>query len=201
MGPLGALMTMNADISGRWFEPMSLPERPGSHERAPSRATSSMVVGGVAGMLGGVVALGVADAAGDPLRFTEHVHEALSPAVGLWGCVLVAAGVGAVLGSLFGRLTRRLIPMVPRALFGAIFVPAAWTALYAFVLPRFLPFLVARVAFLPSLLGALAYGLCVALARPRRPRRPRRSKFEEFEDHLEAAEEPARSFPLVRRRT
>ena len=198
---MGVFMTTNADISGGWIEPISSRREQSSPDRAPGQIASSMVKGAVAGMLGGGLALAVTDRVANGPRFLAHVNAAVAFTGTAWVWLGAAAACGMVVGALFGGVTRRLIPIVPRVVFGAIFVPAAWTALYAFVLPRCAPWVVAHVAFAPALLGALVYGLCVAVARPSRPRP---SKFEWFEAELAADERVGsartESFPLTRRR-
>jgi hypothetical protein len=114
-------------------------------------------------------------------QFTDHFRIALgqiasvatNPMV-VRGAVALAAVVGALLGWLLGRLTRRLFPLLPRIFFGATLAPALCTLVYAFVLLRVAPSVVHAVPFMASALGAMAYGVCVALVPPIRRRPTRR---------------------------
>jgi hypothetical protein len=195
--------------------PANAPPRP----RDPLR---SGLAGSVGGLLGGMLALATADGFTHAHRLADHVRLALGQAQALgrltptttreW--VGAAALAGAFLGGWFGALTRRLVPIVPRLLFGSILSAALCTLLYAFVLLRLAPLLAGAVPFASCLLGALVYGACVAIVPPVR----RALRFdEEDEMHeplpvlpLEATPRlrpnltnvlaDHRSFPLVRRR-
>jgi hypothetical protein len=214
---------MSADASLRdvWFDPppSSRPVALGSElSSAPLRARASAdparssLAGALAGVAGGVLALGLADAAANRARFVEHARIVLGQghSVGLatpamtreW--IAFAALVGLLAGALFGRLTRRLFPLVPRVLFGVVLVPSLWTMVYAFGVLRFAPRLALVGPFGPTLLGALAFGLCVALARPIRRRS---SVIFEIVDEGASESSPLApsssatgSFPLIRRR-
>ena len=181
-------MNHDAGASGAWFE-AGVPALQPPDDRLPGLKKPSMLAGALAGALGGLAALAVSDGAVDRARLMDHVHIALGdvvPAASLRpfavrAVVVVAVVLGALGGAGIGRLTRRLVPLVGRLVFCAIFVPAVWTALYTFVLMRSSPALISHVAFIPSVLGALAYGVFVAFGRSRAGREPP-------------------TFPLVRRR-
>jgi len=90
---------------------------------------------------------------------------------------LLGAGVavaGGLLGALFGGLTRRLFRVVPRVVFAVTFASTLWLFAYVFVLLRYAPVVARAVAFGPSMLGALAYGVCVGAVPPVKVRRGRR---------------------------
>jgi hypothetical protein len=205
-----------------WFDPPP-PSRPvafGSdlspvplHTRVSGDAARSSLAGAIAGVIGGVLALGLADWSASHARFVEHARLVLGQSSSLrlstpgvtreW--ILLAALVGLLAGALFGRLTRRLFPVVPRVLFGMVLVPSLWTLVYAFVILRFVPGLALVAPFVPTVLGALVFGLCVALARPIRRRSSVIVEVVDPEERYEPATPlpPATataSFPLIRRR-
>jgi hypothetical protein len=83
---------------------------------------------------------------------------------------------GAAWGAAFGRLTRRLVRVLPRLAFGAVIASASWLLFYAFVVERLAPGLAAAVPFGRSILGALGYGLCIGAVPPLRLRDERGRK-------------------------
>lgn len=136
------------------------------------RLTLSAAFGLIAGGVGGAAMVGVAQG----LAHLEHVPtaflSALTPAAlrGLGPAqapALVAAALaGAVVGLPLGLLTRRLLRLLPRVLFFALFMAAAWIGIQALIIPHVAPALSQHLPFLPLCAGAIAYGLCLALARP-----------------------------------
>jgi hypothetical protein len=80
----------------------------------------------------------------------------------------VAIAFGALSGSLLGRLTWRPARALPRLLFLSIVAPAAWLFAQAFIIGRF-----KALPLAPFIIGALVYGLCVAIVASIRPRRVR----------------------------
>jgi NhaP-type Na+/H+ or K+/H+ antiporter len=80
--------------------------------------------------------------------------------------LLVATAGGAILGAALGFLTRRLIRLLPRMLFFSMFMPALWLCVHSLVLTRVSPTLAAALPAAAPLIGALGYGLCVAIVRP-----------------------------------
>jgi hypothetical protein len=168
------LMRTHALQQETWFDE---DEAAGSEPVGPLPRTGdpmwSGVAGAVAGAFGGVVALGTTDWMVNHGQLTVHWRIAVGQAsaasidpVAVRASVALAALAGAILGWLFGGLTRRLFPVVPRIVFGAIVTPALCTVVYAFILPRFAPAFLNAVPFTPLMLGALAYGVCVALMPP-----------------------------------
>lgn len=113
------------------------------------------------------------------LAHLEHrpagaVHELfrwLTPAIGGLGSgpvlqFITPALVGAIAGLPLGLLTRRLLKLVPRLLFFALFMVAVWILVDALVIPRLAPAMSQRLPFIPLMVGAIAYGVCLAIARP-----------------------------------
>jgi hypothetical protein len=130
--------------------------------------------GAAVGAAAGLFVLALVDWRIEPARFADHLRGLFSEGsrLAVWTIVATALG-GALLGGSFGRLTRRLFPLVPRILEGAVLVPALCIVVYAFGLRRFAPHVAQSVPFLWSLLGAIVFGVCVALVPPIRPRRVR----------------------------
>jgi hypothetical protein len=125
--------------------------------------------------------------AGDPLW--SAVSGALGGAIGTWAVAFVGRWLqvplalhmpseqtalavvgGATVGAVFGRLTRRLVRVVPRVVFGAIAAGAVWLLLYAFVFGRFAPHLAGAISFQDSTLGAILYGAFTGAIPPIRTR-------------------------------
>jgi hypothetical protein len=117
----------------------------------------STILGSVGGAVGGVIAV----------LIDERLALGFAATEARLG---VALSVGAVLGGVFGRLTRRLFRVLARILFGAILAPALWLLVYAFAIKRFAPHFADILPFGPSVVGALAYGVCVGLIPPLRTR-------------------------------
>jgi len=156
---------MNGErLHSEWFrkasESFSPPEWPSTPpiSRPAGDPVWSTLGGTFAGAIGAAVVLVI-------LRRIDLREEAGIGAVGL--------AVGACLGAAFGRLTRRLVPVIPRIALGAIFASAAWLALYAFVMLRFLPRLAASIPFTSSIRDACAFGACLGLLPPLRVRNER----------------------------
>ncbi len=74
-----------------------------------------------------------------------------------------AVALGAVLGSLFGRLTWRVSRIVPRVLFFAILAPTIWIFAHAIIIGHLYRGPVSALPFAPFGIGALVYGLCLAI--------------------------------------
>jgi hypothetical protein len=201
-------MNSQAQISSRWQARSSWMdavdagelETPAMREPVPGDFARSVFAGGVAGALGGVIALGAACAVFDRARLVEQTRVAvgyassLSVTAGsLWlrvGCAVIA---GMLLGAALGGLTRRLHGRLGRLVFGAVLVPALWIAVDAFALVRFAPRLAAFVPFLPGLVAAVVFGICATLVRPILPRWVR--------SEVRPSATGTASFPLVRRRS
>jgi hypothetical protein len=137
----------------------------------------STLIGLVCGGIGGVAMLAIAEYVAKQLRFDGDVVLAVGTPLPhqLLGGVRAAAAVifaivGAVVGAIFGRLTRRLFKVLPRIFFAAVLACALWTLVQGFVLGRFAPALAQALPFGPMILGAVAYGACVAVVPPPRAR-------------------------------
>jgi hypothetical protein len=84
--------------------------------------------------------------------------------------LLAAILLGMVAGAPLGYLARRLVRVGPRLLFFALFMPTLWTFVQACVMAQLAPQLASMLPFGPLVLGALAYGTCLALIPPVRAR-------------------------------
>jgi len=143
-------------------------------EPPPGDATRSAVAGAIAGLVGGWLALAVAEGFEAPARIVDYLRVAvgassssvLARPSSVWLAITIAAAAGMLAGSGLGWLMRRLHGIAGRVVFGAVLVPSVWIAIDAFGLSRFDTADTELVPFVPWLLGALAYGVCVALARP-----------------------------------
>lgn len=165
---------------------MAIVRRTGSEQQAPpssrgpalapppriGRLAPSAAFGLIAGGVGGVAMVGVTRG----LLHIQHVStgflSALAPAAlrGLGPAaapeLATAALLGALAGLPLGLLTRRLLGVPARMLFFTLSMAAAWIGIQALIIPRVAPALSRHLPFLPLCAGAIAYGLCVALARP-----------------------------------
>jgi hypothetical protein len=129
--------------------------RPGRPAGDPFWST----LGGAVGGLIGAVAV---------LALPKTVDLRTQPAIGA-ATVLV----GAALGAAFGRMTRRLLRVVPRIALGAIVASTVWLAVYAFLILRFAPQLTTSLPFASSVLDALIFGACLGVLPPLRVRNER----------------------------
>jgi hypothetical protein len=75
-------------------------------------------------------------------------------------------GGGAVLGGLFGRVSRRLFGLALRIVWAVAMGASLWLLLYAFVLSRFFPVLARSTPFLSTLPYIVIFGLCVGAMPP-----------------------------------
>jgi hypothetical protein len=121
----------------------------------------SSVTGSIAGVLGAMVVLLFA------IRFDVRARPELGAE---------AALAGAVLGGLFGRVTRRLLPLFPRVALGTILAGATWLVLYALVLLRFAPQWAHATPFSSSMVNALIFGAVIGILPPVRVRYERGRK-------------------------
>jgi hypothetical protein len=143
-------------------------------------AAWSILFGTLAGGAGGLAMLAVAQhllaRQGSAVDLTRMLSDTLSAAGIRFGDVqeqgyALAGVLGAFAGASFGYLARRLLRVVPRLLFFAIVGPVAWLFLQTCVLTRLAPALAASLPFGPLAIGALAYGMCLAIVPPIRARR------------------------------
>jgi hypothetical protein len=194
-------MTPHGTLDARWYPSAS---SQGEDERVvaepiPGDILRSSLAGGVAGAVAGIVAIAAAAAAMDPARLVERVRIVFGLAPpdphlsleDLWLRLAFAALLGGLAGAGLGGLMRRLHGRVARAVFGAVLVPSIWIAFDAFVLVRFAPALAAALPFVPSLVGAIVFGVCATVVRPVVPRVKRSV----------AHPDGTASFLLVRRRS
>jgi hypothetical protein len=89
---------------------------------------------------------------------------------------LAAVGVAVVcpgLGGLFGRLSRRLFGRPLRMAWATSVAVSLWLFVYAFVLLRVAPGAARAILFLPTLPGAVLYGICVGAVPPLESREER----------------------------
>jgi hypothetical protein len=161
-----------------WLEAGDDDEVPSS-EPTPGDPARTAIAGAVAGVVGAWLALAIAQGVHDPARLVEYLRVAVGGTSTLdvtpgsvWMAVVLVGFAGWLPGAGLAWLMRRLHGVVGRLVFGAIFVPSLWIAFDAFGLLRLLPRHAELVPFVPWLLGAVAYGVCVALVRPVTPPSP-----------------------------
>jgi hypothetical protein len=141
------------------------------HIRRAGHPIWSAAGGAAVGALAALLVLAFVDWRSDPAGFTAHLRGIFSEDLGVTArAVLVSGLAGALLGGSFGRLTRRLFPMAARIVEGAVLLPALCIVVYAFGLQRYAPRVAESVPFFWSFLGALAFGVSIALVPPLRPR-------------------------------
>ncbi len=156
-------------LRGSWFEQLkalanSLPPPPSLPPPRPAGDPArSATAGAIAGAAGGILALFVVDLVGPPIR-------ALRQPGTLAYVALLTSLVGAAVGGAFGRLSRRLLRLLPRIVFAGVLALVLWLFAYAFVLMRFVPAVGSAIAFGPSVVGALVFGVCVGATPPMRVR-------------------------------
>jgi hypothetical protein len=149
-------------LHDEWFSPRA-PElaAPDESTRAPipGRPAGDPVWSSVSGAIAGVLGAGVVIvvATGLDIRARPEIAAA-------------AATAGAALGGLFGRVTRRLLHVLPRVALGAILAGATWLVIYALVLAHFAPRLAHSTPFSTSMVSALMFGACVGILPPVRVR-------------------------------
>jgi len=145
----------------------------------PGDPVRSAIGGAVAGVAGAWLGVAIAQGFDDPSKLGLSLQAAVGrgplagPSAGsVWLVIAIAAFLGMLPGAGLGWLMRRLHGLFPRLVFGAVLVPSVWIAVDAFGFLRFAPRL-ADHAFVPWLLGAVAYGACIACAGPVGLRKPR----------------------------
>jgi hypothetical protein len=80
----------------------------------------------------------------------------------------VALAAGALVGAVLGLLLMYVLGVFSRVLIGAILGPVLWTLVHAFLLRRYTPMLAQALPFVPMAVGAVAYGICMAVIPPLR---------------------------------
>ncbi|HEY6562181.1 MAG TPA: hypothetical protein VI072_33165 [Polyangiaceae bacterium] len=177
-----------APMDARWFSAPAHAEavHPFAERRAPARpighAGWAMFFGAMTGAVGGLAMLKAADQVLVMQHSSANLTAMLSASVahlnlGVGGAHEQALGVamaaGALVGALFGFLARRLLRIAPRLLFFWLAVPIVWIFVQAVVMSRVAPHLTTSLPIVPLLVGALAFGTCVAIVPPVRARRER----------------------------
>lgn len=177
-----------APMDAHWFSAPAHSEavHPFAERRAPARpighAGWAMLFGAVTGAVGGLAMLKAADQVLVMQHSSANLTALLSTSVahlnlGIGGAheqaLAVAMAAGALAGALFGFLARRLLRIAPRLLFFWLAAPIVWIFVQAVVMSRVAPHLTTSLPLVPLLVGALAFGTCVALVPPVRARRER----------------------------
>jgi hypothetical protein len=176
-----------APMDAHWFSASAHSDAvPFAERRAPARpighAGWAMLFGAITGAVGGLAMLKAADQVLVMQHSSANLTAMLSASVahlnlGVGGAHEQALGVamsaGALVGALFGFLARRLLRIAPRLLFFWLAVPIVWIFVQAVVMSRVAPHLTTSLPIVPLLVGALAFGTCVALVPPVRARQER----------------------------
>ncbi len=176
---------LDAPMDAHWFSAPAhaAAVHPYAERRAPARpighAGWAMLFGAISGALGGLAMLKAAD----PVLAMQHsgsnlthmlsvsvAHLNLGVGAAHQQALAAVMATGALAGALFGFLARRLLRIAPRLLFFWLLAPIVWIFVQACVMSRVAPHLTTSLPLVPLLVGALAYGTCVALVPPRRAR-------------------------------
>jgi hypothetical protein len=83
----------------------------------------------------------------------------------------VVVALGAIVGTLFAMITRRLRSFPPMIAFGVILAAATWTVVHGLALPRVAPWLAKLLPYGPMVLASAAFGALLAFQVPVRTRR------------------------------
>ena len=174
-------------MDAHWFSAPARAHAAAPHSygerRAPARpighAGWSMLFGAVTGALGGLAMLKAADQVLVMQHSSVNLTDMLSASVvhlnlGVGAphqqALAAVMATGAVAGAFFGFLARRLLRIAPRLLFFWLLAPIVWIFVQAVVMSRVAPHLTTTLPLVPLLVGALAFGTCVALVPPVRAR-------------------------------
>jgi hypothetical protein len=84
---------------------------------------------------------------------------------------VVMMAAGALLGSGFAWLTRRLRNLPALLSFGMLFSGAAWICIQALAMKKLAPYAAHTLPVVPMILGAMAFGLVTAMQLPIRTKR------------------------------
>ncbi len=95
-------------------------------------------------------------------------HRAMSAP---WLGWTVVVALGAMLGTAFAMITRRLRTFAPMIAFGVILAAATWTVIHALALPRIAPWLAKMLPYGPMVIASAAFGALLAFQVPIRTRR------------------------------
>jgi hypothetical protein len=85
-----------------------------------------------------------------------------------WTAVVM---LGAMFGTAFAMVTRRLRSFAPMMAFGVILAAASWTVVHALALPRVAPWLAKMLPYGPMVIAAAAFGALLSFQVPVRTRR------------------------------
>lgn len=85
-----------------------------------------------------------------------------------WTAIVV---LGALLGTAFALITRRLRSFPPMIAFGVIFSACLWTLVQGLALPRIAPWLSNMLPYAPMVIASAVFGALLALQVPIRTRR------------------------------
>jgi hypothetical protein len=176
---------LDAPMDAHWYmsQPNGASANQFSEQRAPARpighAGWATLFGVVAGALGGLAMLKAAEhlllRQESSLDLTALLGSSVARLnVGVGSVheqgLALAMVAGALAGALFGFLARRLLRVGPRLLFFWLVAPITWIFVQAVVMSRLAPHLTTSLPLVPLLLGALAYGTCIAIIPPVRAR-------------------------------
>ena len=182
-------------------------------EPLPGDPARSAIAGACAGLLGAWLALGLVEGLENQTRLVEYLRVAIGSAssmdaspTSVWRVIALAGLAGILPGAGLGWLMRRLHRPLARVVFGAVLVPSVWIAVDAFGIQRFAPRYAELVPFVPWLLGAAVYGVCVALVRPvvarsaKSRQRQLRESLDDVPSFRVSAPSATASFLLLRRK-
>jgi hypothetical protein len=137
------------------------------------------VAGALAGALAGPTMLAtstiLAWRAHRPIALATILGEEVSRGVvsGAWaaafGCLLSLV-IGTASGAAFGLITRRLRLFLPALAFAVLLCCATWTVVQTLLLRHYSPGLARALPYLPMMLGAMSFGVVLALEVPLRTR-------------------------------
>lgn len=85
-----------------------------------------------------------------------------------WTAIVV---LGALLGTAFAMITRRLRSFPPMIAFGVIFASCTWTVIHGVALPRIAPWLAQMLPYAPMVIASAIFGALLAVQVPIRTRR------------------------------
>ncbi|HMJ15513.1 MAG TPA: hypothetical protein VK524_29055 [Polyangiaceae bacterium] len=179
-------LALDAHADAHWFAPshQAASANQFSEQRAVARpighAGWATLLGTIAGALGGLAMLKAAEQVLAAQHSTLDLSALLGSSVARLNLLAVggpreqgmalAIVVGALVGAPLGFLARRLVRVGPRLLFFWLLAPITWIFVQAVVMSRVAPHLTTTLPLVPLLVGALAYGTCIAIIPPVRAR-------------------------------
>lgn len=165
-------------LSAKWYSQAPTHSVPPPSLRPPPPPIGhpgwSLLLGSVAGALGGFVGLLAAQFAAfvghsrfDFVAASRGVVKRVALGHEFVGSAFVLPVVaGAVLGALLGFLSRRLLRVLPRLLFFSLLLPTISIFVYAIVMRRFAPTAANMLPFGPIAIASLVYGSFLAVVSP-----------------------------------